>query len=62
MASVNPQAVNESKEAITTAIDEHTANLEKEEYKEVLEDLIGDLRVRLEAVEQELEDDEDANG
>lgn len=57
MSDINPQAVKEAKTEITQAIDENVENLEKEEYKEVLEDLIDDLRARLESVEMELEDE-----
>jgi polyhydroxyalkanoate synthesis regulator phasin len=32
-------------------------NMSKEEYRDFLEELIGDLKVRLEAVEMELEEE-----
>lgn len=53
----NPQAVSEAKAAILGAVSENVEQLEKEEYKEVLADLIGDLNIMLEAVEQELEEE-----
>lgn len=51
----NPQAVSEAKEAIIKHIDNECANLEKDEYKEVLAELIDDLEFRKNAVEEELE-------
>lgn len=48
--------MQEITEAVTKVLDDRTGDLSQEEYKEVLQDIIGDLETRLEAVEMELED------
>ena len=53
----NPHAVAEAITQINKQVDDSCENLEKVEYKEVLEDIIDALKVRLESVDQELEDE-----
>lgn len=49
----NQQAINESAEAIKKSIDDITCNLERDEYKEVLEEIYSDVSFRLEALDEE---------
>ena len=52
------EKASNARERIIMALDDQVANLTKEEYRDVLEDLEASIEGRLEAVEQELADEE----
>ena len=49
--------MEEIKENIIELLDSSVEDLSQEDYRDLLQDIIGDLECRFEAVEQELEEE-----
>lgn len=49
--------MEEIKEQVIELLDSLTENLSKVDYKDLLEDIVGDLESRISAAEEEMEDE-----